>query len=96
MSAMAKMFADIILKEIPSEIREAITTENITRIQQNISNLLTFYKDSFEGIKAEQQEQRLMLERIIENVGNGNSRNPGRVAGNKRITGPDVDTGSDG
>lgn len=95
MSAMAKMFADMILKEIPPEIREAITAENIARVQQNISNLLTFYKESLEGIKAEQLEQKLMLEKVLENVGNGNSGKPARAA-LKRIDGPGgVATGSD-
>lgn len=95
MSAMAKMFADIILKEIPPEIREAITPENIAKMQENVTNLLAFFKSGIEHIAKEQLEQRELLERILENVSNSNSGKPGRVAGSKRIAGPGVDTGSD-
>ncbi len=78
MSAMEKVIADVALKAIPSEIREMITQENITRVQQNISNLLTFYKESLEEIKTEQEEQRKLLEKVLENASNGNSGKPGR------------------
>ena len=81
MSAMAKMFADLILKEIPPEIREAITPENLTRIQENVQNTLAFYKGALEHIIKEQQEQREILERIALNVGNSNSGKPARGAG---------------
>lgn len=96
MSAMAKMFADIILKEIPLEIREAITPENIAKMQENVTNLLTFFREGVNTLVKEQREQREILERIETNVGNSNSGKPGRVAGSKRIAGPGVDAGSDG
>lgn len=96
MSAMAKMFADIILKEIPPEIREAITPENLARIQENVQNTLAFYRGALEHVIREQQEQREILERIEANASNSNSGKPPRGAGSKRIVGPGDDAGSGG
>lgn len=93
---MAKMFADIILKEIPPEIRDAITPENLARIQENVQNTLAFYRGALEHVIREQQEQREILERIETNVGNSNSGKPPRGASSKRIAGAGVDAGSDG
>ena len=87
MSAMAKMFADLILKEIPPEIREAITPENLTRIQENVQNTLAFYKGALEHIIKEQQEQREILEEMAAYGRDRNSRNAARGSA-KRISGP--------
>ena len=85
MSAMDKMFADMILKIIPPEILAMVTPENLNRIQAQVIETLEYYQHGLAQIAGEQLEQRQILERIEANVCNGNSGKPGRVAGGKRI-----------
>lgn len=74
MSAMMKMLADMLLKEIPPEVREQITAENFQKVYAKLGEFV----ESIPAIAREQEAQREMLETILErlpdNDGKRNSR----------------------
>jgi hypothetical protein len=70
MSALAKMMADMLLKELPDEVRNALTPENINRLGESV--ILTYKKwnETLNSIVETQAKQQIMLEEILEKVSN--------------------------
>jgi CO dehydrogenase/acetyl-CoA synthase beta subunit len=74
MSALAKMVADMVLKELPQEVRDAMTPENF----QIVFNKLSIFVESIPVIATEQVEQRKMIEEILERLPNDSGSKRGR------------------
>lgn len=99
MSALAKMVVDMMLKELPEEVRAQMTAENF----QKVSERITAFMDSVPAMARALEDQQKLLEDILEKVSkdddkrNGSRGSRGRtiaIASNGDDTAPA--TGGDG
>ena len=78
MSALAKMLSDMLLKELPDEVRDALTPENFAKVQGVITGFIQ-QQNQIHNMLAHlveaQEMQRLTLESFLDdnrsNSGNG-------------------------
>ena len=79
MSAMERMFSDMLMKAIPDEVRGLLTQENLEKLQNNIKATHNHIIGSLNHLVQKQAEQDAKLEEILEHVRNSNNRGAKRL-----------------
>jgi len=87
MSAMEDMFANMLMKALPDNVREVLTAENLEKVKGHVIGFYNFLGININALVEEQKEQRAILDKILERLetnDDGGNQRPAR----KRITKP--------
>lgn len=87
-NSMVQMFADILLKSLPENVRAMLTEENLNRMNELIRTEYNKFIDTQNAILATQHAMDEKLDAIIEGLGNDNGSGSGKPQRKLRVTVP--------